>query len=526
MARTSSTGSNHGHLQRTMTNLPGWPSVAQDSTTGYSVYSEASMRKQAGLQPIAEYSTHSADSLVDWSPDEYITSCIEPASSSSLPFSFPQHPSQMHLQLTPNWGSTSDISTSPSTPSTALMTPVTHSSNPMSRQSSYNPLFFEDNSMLRVQSDSSYMHSILEEDGCFSFGSNVQSKVISNCADDSLFPTFTGPASEAFFVPVQSASASDQALAPSENDKLYLAADMRRSTSLSSSDGSASDASAPSSICSRQSRRQREINAQTAARKIAPKATDLNDETESASSNAQMARIRSEDGSSKALINKTPYMRPQHPKIMCQYCSERPEGFRGTHELDRHIARAHAPSRKGYICVDYWSDKKYLASCKHCRNKKVYGAYYNAAAHLRRAHFYPRKRGRKGKNDEKRGGIGGGDDPPMDYLKMHWIKEVEVANKPKPSSPDSGSDDGPEPDNTYDATYDIDTSASYASHQPAPSPLNMQMPIDAGQYTDYDLSMHSSEPMIYGANTLAAYGTNVAATNDISSFEFDAYMAQ
>ncbi|KAB2109040.1 hypothetical protein AG0111_0g2533 [Alternaria gaisen] len=99
-----------------------------------------------------------------------------------------------------------------------------------------------------------------------------------------------------------------------------------------------------------------------------------------------------------------------------------------------------ASRRKGYICVDSSPDKKFLANCKHCRNKKVYGAYYNAAAHLRRAHFHPRNRGRTGK-DEKRSGIGGGDHPPMEYLKLHWIKEVEVEEKPTPQSPESESND-------------------------------------------------------------------------------------
>ena len=150
---------------------------------------------------------------------------------------------------------------------------------------------------------------------------------------------------------------------------------------------------------------------------------------------------------------------------MCKHCNERPDGFRGTHELDRHIARAHAVVRKGYICVAPAFDKHFLDSCKHCRNQKVYGAYYNAAAHLRRAHFHPRKRGRKGKNDEKRGGIGGGDHPAMDWLKQHWIQEREVPNRPVAASPDSASDSAPETENpaaVYETSFEmVDVGKSY-----------------------------------------------------------------
>lgn len=81
--------------------------------------------------------------------------------------------------------------------------------------------------------------------------------------------------------------------------------------------------------------------------------------------------------------------------------------------------------RKGYICIDDSPEKRFLAKCKNCREGKVYGTYYNAAAHLRRSHFNPHKRGRKGKTDERRGGIGGWEDPSLQYLKQYWIKEVD-----------------------------------------------------------------------------------------------------
>jgi hypothetical protein len=168
-------------------------------------------------------------------------------------------------------------------------------------------------------------------------------------------------------------------------------------------------------------------------------------------------------------------------------------------------------------------DKKFLANCKHCRNKKVYGAYYNAAAHLRRAHFHPRKRGRKGKNDEKRGGIGGGDHPPMEHLKQHWIKEVEVDNKPMPLTPSSTCDDAPElADESFAQTYNTDTTTSYPPQQ-MPLPLLDQVPIEANQFLDYGISMPPNEPMVFD-NSAAFFDANLGATTDMSSFQFDAYM--
>lgn len=63
-----------------------------------------------------------------------------------------------------------------------------------------------------------------------------------------------------------------------------------------------------------------------------------------------------------------------------------------------------------------------------CRAGKTYGANYNAAAHLRRAHFNPPKykRGGRGKKSEGRGGMGGGNKPSMDELKNWMFEEWEI----------------------------------------------------------------------------------------------------
>ncbi|RMZ66589.1 key lime pathogenicity [Pyrenophora seminiperda CCB06] len=508
-----------------------WQSMAQEPTPDYALYSHAPMRRQSTLQSLPETTCLTSGSIAEYSVDDFVNS-IQPDNSSTLPL--PQHSQQ--LQLTPQWSSSSDVS-SPSTPSTALTTPVTQSSN-MSRQGSYNPQFFDHVSMLRVQSDSSCMLPILSEDGTFPCSFHVDQKSTSESAGASHFLNFTGSSSEGFLSSASSVPASAHALASSDNHLSYLAEDMRRSTSATSSEGYSSEVSAPGSTYSRQSQREREIIAQAASRKIAPKAIDCNDETTSLSSDAQMTRIRSEDGSSKTVgvLSKTPYVRPQHPKIKCNYCNERPDGFRGTHELDRHIARAHASRRKGYICIDSSTDKKFLANCKHCRNKKVYGAYYNAAAHLRRAHFHPRKRGRKGKNDEKRGGIGGGDHPPMEYLKQNWIKEVEVDNKPTPESPESSSDN-----DTSDVTDAVFNPTSYpidnivaapavtaaavypASQQPLPTmPMMSQVSVNSTQYMDYGISI-PAEPIVFDNTAFFDPSLGVAPA-DMSNFQFDAYM--
>ena len=121
-------------------------------------------------------------------------------------------------------------------------------------------------------------------------------------------------------------------------------------------------------------------------------------------------------------IPKAVFTRPSHEKVKCALCNRHPQGFRGEHELWRHTERAHRSTRKAWVCVDASPQQTLLAHCKACRRRKSYGAYYNAAAHLRRAHFNPREKGQIGK---ERAGKGGGDWPLNDELIKHWMEEVD-----------------------------------------------------------------------------------------------------
>jgi len=79
--------------------------------------------------------------------------------------------------------------------------------------------------------------------------------------------------------------------------------------------------------------------------------------------------------------------------------------------------------------------------------------YITNITSLRRAHFNPRKRGRKSKQDsEKRAGKGGGLWPPMDQLKDKWICEVveEVPENSVAASSDADAEEGPEDDERDD----------------------------------------------------------------------------
>ncbi|KAF7557396.1 hypothetical protein G7Z17_g648 [Cylindrodendrum hubeiense] len=128
------------------------------------------------------------------------------------------------------------------------------------------------------------------------------------------------------------------------------------------------------------------------------------------------------------------YGSAKHRKIFCDLCDEHPEGFRGDHELRRHINAKHESVVKKFVCRDpadvgLVSEVQAinpLSKCKACVAGKQYGAYYNAVAHLRRAHFKSKtRRIKKETNHAKRGPKSGGDWPPISELKL-WFTEIFV----------------------------------------------------------------------------------------------------
>jgi hypothetical protein len=284
--------------------------------------------------------------------------------------------------------------------------------------------------MFKLNSNTSFLstdHSIADQaptDQALAFYvSNVQGHRSSN-EDQSLLLKGTGGASH------------DSQFSPS-----YFTADDVTQCHSSNLSGEKMEKSSSnestSSLLSSSSRSKERLKAQiqtAAARPLAPKC-DVDELAMSLSKSSQsMSRFGSQDGSQEeSAASKPLYQRPKHDRVFCTECEDHPDGFRGDHELRRHKDRQHKNMVKKWVCVqpsglERPNPAQPLSKCKACsQQRKKYNAYYNAAAHLRRAHFRPKAKGRKSsKVDDanKRGGKAGGDWPPMSELK-HWMMEVE-----------------------------------------------------------------------------------------------------
>jgi hypothetical protein len=258
-----------------------------------------------------------------------------------------------------------------------------------------------------------------------------------------------------------------------------------------------SNESTSSSSSSRSLQRLQAQNNLAAVRRLVPKGGEDNAMSRENSSNS-MSRQSSKDGSDKVAISKPSYQRPKHDRVFCKLCDSHSEGFRGEHELRRHQDREHKPMVKKWVCLEPNDGRDHpkpvlpLMRCKACNNqKKKYGAYYNAAAHLRRAHFKPKSKGKpknnKGDDGEKRGGKGGGDWPPMSELK-YWMKEVEEPASDYPLAESQQEEDVSE-DETLESSVD---ERIYPHH-------TMQSINNTGNFDNNFLANTSQIPNLYPA---------------------------
>lgn len=117
--------------------------------------------------------------------------------------------------------------------------------------------------------------------------------------------------------------------------------------------------------------------------------------------------------------------RKRDEKRRCELC---PTLFSGEHERNRHFKLVHATEgwRWQIICpTEKWLQphpglKSPLQDCKNCCEWKLYGANYNAAAHLRRCHF------KVDADTRNLAGNSGGCWPPIRYLEYSYMKLVKV----------------------------------------------------------------------------------------------------
>lgn len=254
-----------------------------------------------------------------------------------------------------------------------------------------------------------------------------------------------------------------------------------KSTPMARSGSNVSSASCMSnaSNLSRRSKERREQVLENGRRTIlAPKPQEKPEESPASSSKATKKL--------KALeARKIANQRRKQAKVYCHHCQEHPGGFRGAHELQRHLNSKHSSTVNKWICrdpadvgVDTVRPENPLKGCKSCESNKHYAAYYNAAAHMRRAHFAPKPKEGRTRNktiipkEEKRGGSAGGMWPCMDVLKEWMVVvtvKVDLSAKIEDPDPDQSIDQAEDEDDCMDDAEDrIDADDAI---EPASSPM-------------------------------------------------------
>ncbi|KAJ2971737.1 hypothetical protein NUW58_g9333 [Xylaria curta] len=469
-------------------------------------------RQQQHLTEIGPFSV-TANVLVD--PAVWLATHEDPSSDLVIPF--PGAPHQTDVDI-------SNLSMNVSVCGSMTSGPTNDNTAPMTRQNSQ----FDNHSVaggVRMMSMGSQMS---QQDAYFP----ECSPHTFDCGDN---PSFLGkPCSRddtLFAVGSSLASLPGQHyVSTTPSSRLFASTDMERSLSSTSAASTKSTASSLSARAKDTLKKQNH-RAQNAPLKPKPSIDENKPEPPSDEKN---------DG--KAAITKTKYVRPRQPKVFCDLCDEHKDGFRGEHELRRHKDAKHQTMVKKFICVDPQEHGlpinvqvvNPLSKCKACKMQKKYGAYYNAAAHLRRTHFKEKPMrsknktsGANGGDDDKRGGKGGGDWPSMHELK-NWMQEIYVRQDEQRPKEDEDADDDMDNVQSFFGDADVnadvagDSSATFASSGMTnidysfPSPLTINTANTDMAYMSTPMPLSSADFSFHGASNLPlAFNTDVTGYSAI-----------